>query len=156
MGTKTEFLRALADWTEETPQTAPTEAYYYVITARLQSDPVERRFSQYRQMSGSRFLDNLREVLNSERILRSRSLIKVIKENTNFWEEDMSSENAECVTVTADIFGTRTQEIVESVLDENHAEVATGYVAKKLIKRSQYESCKIILKAGDFDIANDA
>ena len=107
-------------------------------------------------MSGSRFLDNLREVLNSERILRSRSLIKIIKENTNFWEEDMSSENAECVTVTADIFGTRTQEIVESVLDENHAEVATGYVAKKLIKRSQYESCKIILKAGDFDIANDA
>ena len=68
----------------------------------------------------------------------------------------MSSENAECVTVTADIFGTRTQEIVESVLDENHAEVATGYVAKKLIKRSQYESCKILLKAGDFEVANDA
>ena len=45
---------------------------------------------------------------------------------------------------------------MESVLDENRAEVATGYVAKKIIKRSQYESCKIILKAGDFDIANDA
>ena len=124
-----------------------------MITARLQSDPVERRFSQYRQMSGSRFVDNLREVLNSERILRCGSLIK---ENTNFWEEDITSENAECVTVTEDIFGTRTQEIVESVLDENRAEVATGYVTKKIIKRSQYESCKIILKAGDFDIANDA
>ena len=37
------------------------------------------------------------------------------------------------VTVTEDIFGTRTQEIVESVLDEINAEVATGYVAKKLI-----------------------
>ena len=104
-------------------------------------------------MSGSRFLDNLREVLNSKRILRCCSLIK---ENTNFWEEDITSENAECVTVTEDIFGTRPQEIVESVLDENRAEVATGYVAKKIIKRSQYESCKIILKAGDFDIANDA
>ena len=124
-----------------------------MITARLQSDPVERRFSQYRQMSGSRFLDNLREVLNSERILRCRSLIK---ENTNFWEEDITSENAECDTVTEDIFGTRTQEIVESVLDENSAEVATTYVAKKLIKRSQCESCKVILKAGDFDVAHDA
>ena len=78
------------------------------------------------------------------------------KENTYFWEEDITSENAECVTVIEDIFGTRTQEIVESVLDENSAEVATGYVVKKLIKRSQYESCKIILEAGDFDIANDA
>ena len=104
-------------------------------------------------MSESRFLDSLREVLNSERILRCRSLIK---ENTNFWEKDITSENAECVTVIEDIFGTRIQEIVESVLDENSAEVATGYVAKHLIKRSQYEACKIILKAGDFDIANDA
>ena len=124
-----------------------------MITARLQSDTVERRFSQYREMSGSRFLDNLREVLSSKRILRCRSLIK---ENPNFWEEDITSENAECVTVTEDIFGTRPHEIVESVLDENRAEVATGYVAKKIIKRSQYESCKIILKAGDFDVANDA
>ena len=123
MGTKNcEFLRALADCIEETPQTAPTEAYQYVITARLQSDPVERRFSQYRQMSGGRFLNNLREVLNSKRILRCRSLIK---ENPNFWEEDITSENAECVTVIEDIFGTRTQEIMESVLDENSAEVAT-------------------------------
>ena len=54
-----------------------------------------------------------------------------------------------------DLFSTRTQEFVESVLDENSAKVANGYVAKKLIKQSQYESCKILLKAGDFDIAND-
>ena len=32
------------------------EAYHYVITTRLQSEPIERRFSQYRQMSGRRFL----------------------------------------------------------------------------------------------------
>ena len=63
-------------------------------------------------MSGRRFLDNLREVLNSKRVLRCRSLIK-----------------------------------------EN--EVTTGYVAKKLIKQSHCESYKILLKAGDVDIAND-
>ena len=63
-------------------------------------------------MSGRKFLDNLREVLNSKRILRCRSLIK-----------------------------------------EN--EVTTGYVAKKLIKQSHCESYKILLKAGDVDIAND-
>ena len=33
-----------------------------------------------------------------------------------------------------DIFGTTTQEIMESILDENRAKVTTGYVTKKLIK----------------------
>ena len=37
------------------------------------------------------------------------------KENINFWEEDLTSENQECATATEDIFGTRTREIVESV-----------------------------------------
>ena len=40
-------------------------------------------------MSGGRFSVSLREVLNSERILACRSLIK---ENINFWEEDLSKE----------------------------------------------------------------
>ena len=51
-------------------------------------------------MNGCRFLVNLREVQNSERILQYRS---VLKENINFWEEDLTSENLECVTVTEDI-----------------------------------------------------
>ena len=55
-----------------------------MITARLQSDPVERRFSQYRQMSGGRFLNNFREVLNSKRILQYRSLIKENKVTTGY------------------------------------------------------------------------
>ena len=71
-------------------------------------------------MSDSRFLVSLREVLNSQRILRCRSLIK---ENLNFWEEDLTSENQKCITVIEDLFDTRTQEIVESVLDEKGAEV---------------------------------
>ena len=67
-----------------------------MITTRLQSDPVEKRFSQSRQMSDSRFLDNLREVLNSERILRCRS---IIKKYINFKEEDITYENLERFTV---------------------------------------------------------
>ena len=61
------------------------DGYDYILTARLQSDPIERRFSQYRQMSGGRFLVSLREVRNTERILSCRSLIK---NDINFWKED--------------------------------------------------------------------
>ena len=49
---------------------------YEFVTARFQSDFIERRFSQYLQMSGGRFLVSLREVLNSERILICTALIK--------------------------------------------------------------------------------
>ena len=52
------------------------DGYEFVRTARFQSDPIERCFLRYRQISGSRFLVSLREVLNSERILSFRSLIK--------------------------------------------------------------------------------
>ena len=45
---------------------------------------------------------------------------------------------------------------MESVLDENSVEVTTWYVAKKFIKPSRCESCKILLKAEDNDIAHDA
>ena len=31
------------------------DGYLFVMTGRLQSDPIERRFSQYRQMSGALF-----------------------------------------------------------------------------------------------------
>ena len=53
-----------------------------------------------------------------------------LKENTNFGEEDITSENAECFTVIEDIFGTRTQEIVENVQDENSAEGRLGMTVK--------------------------
>ena len=66
-----------------------SEGYEYVFTSRFQSVPLERRFSQYRQMSGGRFLVGLREVNSSEKILKIRSLLK---ENINFWEEDLQIE----------------------------------------------------------------
>ena len=52
------------------------ERYRYVMSRRLQSDPIEKRFSQYRRMSGGGFLVSLREVLTSERILACLSLMK--------------------------------------------------------------------------------
>ena len=63
------------------------EGYDFVVPRRLQSYPLQKRFSRYRQMSGGRFLVSLREVLTSERILAVNSLLK---EKVNFWEEDLS------------------------------------------------------------------
>ena len=80
-GNKPDFLLSFADWVETwsacpaftlTSQTSHAlittlrctaylitdllnEDYEYVLTARFQSDPIERHFSKYRQMSGGSF-----------------------------------------------------------------------------------------------------
>ena len=46
-----------------------SEGQQYVLTARFQSDPIERRFGQYRQMSGGRFLISAKDIAIFEKIL---------------------------------------------------------------------------------------
>ena len=46
------------------------------LTARLQSDHLERRYGQYSQMSGGRFLVSLKENLCSENKLKIKSFLK--------------------------------------------------------------------------------
>ena len=52
------------------------DGYKFVLTSRFQSDPLERRYGQYRQMSGGRFLVGLKDVSSSEKILKIKSLVK--------------------------------------------------------------------------------
>ena len=46
------------------------------MTGRFQTDPLERGFSQYRQMSGGRFFISLKEVLKSESIIQVKTILK--------------------------------------------------------------------------------
>ena len=48
----------------------------FVLTARFQSDSIETRFGQYRQMSGGKCLVGLKDVIWSEKILKIKSLVK--------------------------------------------------------------------------------
>ena len=111
---RTDFLRSFANWLENwsskakkfclTKQTVSalittlrvqaalvdelldSGEYKFVSIRKMQSDPLEKRYSQYRQMSGGRFLVELTEVNNSERILACRALLKA---GVNFWEEGL-------------------------------------------------------------------
>ena len=106
-------------------------------------------------MCGGRFLVSLREVLNSERILSCRSLIK---ENINFWEENSDRDAEESLDFINRLFDKRADKIMEAVLDDGAGEVATtmsGYVAKKPIKRSFYNFCKQTLGSQEVDLEHD-
>ena len=51
------------------------EGYDFIMTSRFQSDPLERRFGQYRQMSGGRFLVGPREATSSEKIIELKTIL---------------------------------------------------------------------------------
>ena len=53
------------------------DGYDFILTARFQSDPLERRFGQYRQMSGVRFLVGLKDTICSEKILKTKCLLRI-------------------------------------------------------------------------------
>ena len=83
------------------------------------------------------------EVLNTERILKCRSLIK--EDIINFWKEDLKPipedyEDEKLNLIDEVLQGKGGGEIFECVLDDASSEVATiisGYIVKKLIKRAQ-------------------
>ena len=123
-----------------------SEEYTFVIPRKLLSDPLENRFSQYRQMSGRRFLVSLTEVKYSERILACRSLLK---EDVNFWLENLSPSADECwLNNLQDLFSEEESHLYEATLTDGGEEVATtiaGYIGKRLVKRSNCTICKATL-----------
>ena len=107
-------------------------------------------------MSGGRFLVSLREVTNSEGIIRCRSLVKA---DINFWKEDLGSDKPSLdFSALLALLSEHEIEIAESTLDSSSEEVFTtiaGYIAKKLAKRSNCDSCKSLLIASSMDLAEN-
>ena len=165
---KTEFLLAVADWVElwstspsftlpkQTSKAIITslkaqsmliqdllnEGYQYILTSRFQSDPLERHFGKYRQMNGGNFLVSLREVNNSEKILKIRSLIK---EDIGIFESDIfCKSNAEKREEFKEKLSYMSVEIMESELTEESHQVSftiAGYVAKQILKKISCDVC---------------
>ena len=175
---KTDFLRTLADWLESwsiCPNFSLTfetnaalvktlrsqaslidellsEDYKFVIPRKLQSDPLERRYSQYRQMGGGRFLVGLREVNQSERILACRSLLK---EGVFFWKENLAPENDFNQENFFEKVKSHESNLANISLCADSREVAAavaGYIAKKMIENSKCVACKSIFFSDDFSI----
>ena len=118
---KPHFLRLFANWVESwestqmqgssrftlTKQTLRcntcllddllNEGYTYILTSRLQSDPSERHFSKYHQMSGGRFFVALREIQSAEKILQMKSLAKA---GFQFWKKNLQPDE-ENVDITS-------------------------------------------------------
>ena len=121
------------------------EGYSYVLTARFQTDPLERRFSRVRQMSGGRFLVGLREFDCANRVL---GVVSLVKEGIDFWKEDvrpdvntaaaLSNFNAELDKMASDIESCSLSSDSVQV-----SAVISGYAIRKVIMgRSGCKTCE--------------
>ena len=134
------------------------DGYEYVQCSKLQSDPVERRFSQYRAMSGGRFLVSLREVESSEKILKCRSLLKL---DHNYWldseehgEEEILEENTNKLLA---ILEEKEEEILEATLSSESEQVAhyiAGNISKRIHQASNCKMCEAKLIDSDVKTVN--
>ena len=96
--------------------------YEYVILRKLQSDSLEKLFSQYRQLSGGRFFVILHEVLNSERNLQCRTLLK---ENVNIWEDDVAPVGTHTLGAFINFIEKDDSHLYEAASTDDSNEVAT-------------------------------
>ena len=122
------------------------ESYEYVLTGRLQTDPLERRFSQYRQMSGGRFLVSLKEVLRSESIIKIKSMLE-----RDFELSALEDSSHDCVEEPIDVFidEIKTENLSNLTLSIDTEKVVVyiaGYISYCLLKRNQCECCIHLLK----------
>ena len=123
------------------------ESYHYILTARLQTDPLERHFGKVRQMSGGRFLVGLREFQSSEKIICMKSLLKA---GIECWDERVKSVISPDFNKLHSELSEIANEVEENSLCEGSREVAielSGYVVKKLLEKSTCDDCKTTLKS---------
>ncbi len=57
-------------------------SFSYVLTGKLQSDPIEGRFGCYRQMSGANFFLSIKQLLDAEKKLRVQNKLSSFLELT--------------------------------------------------------------------------
>ena len=125
-----------------------TEKLHYVLLGTFQSDPIERRFGWYRQMSGGNYLIGLKQILDSEKKIRALSLVKFSHFTiTDFHSlNDNSSKISDSDTI-----------IVNNILGEigdcnkpgkNDAAIVfyiAGYISRSICKRYKCQFCKSVL-----------
>ena len=112
-----------------------SEGYKFVLTGRMQTDCLERRFSNYRQMSGGRFLVSLSEVISSESILKMKSLLEhkleisaLAIESTQEYDDNLLEEQVlklQCINY---------EDLVLSEKSHNVVAYISGYISHKLLK----------------------
>ncbi len=125
--------------------------YQYVLLGKFQSDPIERRFSWLRQLSGGNFYISVRQLMENEKMIRATSLMKFSKCSVN---EIRSLGNENQLENVPEKFATFSKNLAEVLLSyQSSLDASDGhiicYIAGALVhahlQTSGCPSCKQVL-----------
>lgn len=120
----------------------------YVLTSKFQTDQLEARFSQYRQLAGSNYNVSMRQVFECEKKLRLMSVLKIPLRNQNVdlsdlketkWEKMYNDDLSNYNNFTVEI----TENDIEKTME--YLPVLTylaGYCCYVVTKKNKCNSCR--------------
>jgi hypothetical protein len=125
------------------------QGFQYVLTGFMQSDPLEKRFGVYRQMSGSNYFLGVKQVYENEQKLKLCNLLK------------HSGLSVRDINLTLDSHSDNEYALIETAIDNYILSLDTklslnkhelniicyvgGYVSYTLLKSSKCSACEILL-----------
>ena len=142
-------FRALADLSRHLIQ---TEDFQYVLPGQIQSDDIERRFSWLRHLAGSNYFVSVRQILESEKVIKITSLVRFSKMSLTEAKELFS-----CTPVMQDEGAKKDAELLLSLMsedvplecndygDRNIIYYVSGYIAKSILRTLKCEDCRPLL-----------
>ena len=130
----------------------------FILTDKIQSDFLEKRFGRYRQLSGEDYFITERQFLEAEKSIRVKSLIKFsgysIKDVQKIMSKDSSSETEDIFTAD-NIMDCISEDAVSEMTtaDKSIIYYVSGFVSKSIIKHSKCPECENVLGSKDDEIS---
>ncbi len=131
------------------------KGFSYVLLGQVQSDPIERRFGWYRHLGGSNYFISVRQILEAEKSIRLRSLLKFSE--LDFKEvkdaiDCIKTKNNNCVDNEADTLFQMLDlddQLDFSCMEEDKNIIfyVAGYIARSICKQTRCSSCVTLLKS---------
>ena len=132
--------------------------FKYVLLGKIQSDTIEGRFGHIRQLSGANYYISMRQLFESDRKLRTLSLLKYSRISVNQIEETVKSgeKTDDAVVVKAEsLYGDLMFNIKPTDNDFGIIYYVTGYCCKSLVRSNKCERCKEVTTATVSDSDNE-
>ncbi len=129
----------------------------YVLLGNLQSDPIERRFGWYRQLAGGNYFISVRQILEAEKSIRLKSLVKFSRLSMAQVKETFEDGNSNQELVLKQEKD-QLLELLEhdctdfeslQAEDANIVFYVAGCYARSLCKEQKCQSCVQLLKKND-------
>ncbi len=133
------------------------EEFSYVLLGHLQSDPIEKRFGWYRQLAGANYFVSLRPILEAEKLIRLKSLVKysglTMTEVKDTFEQVSQEKKEEVIKESFRLTEIIQHDVTDvSGIPEEDANIVfyvAGCFARSLCKEQKCQECVVLLKKGD-------